>query len=141
VAAVTHSLNPVELALRPFTVVRTRGVFSHASDQVAAVERQVTSLGMAVVSDQAVAIGVTAVPTPEADRESDLFFVYETLQSRFVFVTAAGFDAQSMTSLYYDSKAMRKVEDGQDIVVVLETASISNGVDAVISGRMLIKLH
>ncbi len=41
----------------------------------------------------------------------------------------------------YDSRAMRKVEDGQDIAVVVEASGISLGVSVVNVSRMLIKLH
>ncbi len=67
------------LALRPFTVVRTRGMIGIRTDQVAATEDQAASFGYAIVSDQAVAIGVTAVPTPVTDRSSDAWFVYEDI--------------------------------------------------------------
>ncbi len=39
----------------------------------------------------------------------------------------------------FDSKAMRKVEEGQDIVQVVENEI--NGCTVTISGRMLLKLH
>ena len=41
--------------------------------------------------------------------------------------------------LQYDSKAMRKVEDGQDSITVSENEIA--GVTMVVSGRFLIKLH
>ena len=71
------SLNAAALALRPFTIVRTRGVLRFSSDQEAATESWGGSFGMAVVSDQASAVGVTAVPTPTTENSSDLWFVYE----------------------------------------------------------------
>ena len=73
---VLFSLNAAALALRPFTIVRTRFLVSVVTDQVAADELVLGALGMAVVSDQAVAIGVTAVPTPITDMGSDLWFVH-----------------------------------------------------------------
>jgi len=41
----------------------------------------------------------------------------------------------------FDSRAMRKVEDGQDIVSVAENASGSAGLTYVAKYRMLVKLH
>ena len=142
-AVITHSLTAVELALRPFTIVRTRGLLWTRSDQAAATELYVMSMGICVVSDQAAGIGVTAVPTPEDDRSSDLWFVYESLMNEFVFVSATGFQAGGVgTSTKFDSKAMRKVEDGQDVVVVVESDVLSaSGQIIIVSGRMLIKLH
>ncbi len=139
-AVLASSLNAAALSLRPFTVIRTRLVFYARSDQQAASEQYSVALGFAVVSDQAIAIGVTAVPTPDTDRDSDLFFVYEDLVGRFTFSDATGFIEQGVTK-YIDSKAMRKVEGGQDVAIVLESTTLSAGVIGHIAGRMLIKLH
>ena len=78
-ATLVTSLNAAALAIRPFTVVRTRGLIGLRSDQAAASEEQAIGYGKAVVSDQAVAIGITAVPTPVTDSGSDYFHVYESL--------------------------------------------------------------
>ncbi len=69
-------------AKSPFTIVRTRGSMILSSDQNAATEDQQVKFGVAIVSRQAIAIGVTAVPTPVTDADSDMFFVYEELASR-----------------------------------------------------------
>ncbi len=142
VAILSNSLNAAGLALRPFTVVRTRGIFWIRSDQVAASEDYFGSIGAAVVSDQASAIGVTAVPTPETDRGSDLFFLYESLVGG---ITVPGTPVELLDSegrfLQFDSRAMRKVEEGQDIVFVKETGAISSGANIFLAGRFLIKLH
>jgi len=128
------------LALRPFTIVRTRGWFSIRSDQEGADETYAASLAMAIVSDQALAIGVTAVPTAVTNRESDLFFLYEELSGNFVFVS--GLTAfESAPGTKFDSKAMRKVEVGQDIAVTIESPAVSNGVAVYKAGRQLVKLH
>ena len=71
---IMFSLNAAALALRPFTIVRSRFEVGIISDQTAATEDQLGAIGMAVVSDQAVAVGVTAVPTPITDMGSDLWF-------------------------------------------------------------------
>jgi len=128
------------LALRPFTIVRTRGYIHMTTDQVAATENQSASMGLAVVSDQALAIGVTAVPTPETDRSSDLFFVHESLASRFIFSTAVAY-IQGGIGRVFDSKAMRKVEEGQDVALSVETTGVSSGIIWHKSGRILVKLH
>ena len=96
-----------------------------------------------MVSDQAVAIGVTAVPTPTVDGSSDLWHVYEFLAGRFVFGTGVGFTDVGVDRII-DSKAMRKVEDGQDVINVVEgpgAALTVNG--SIIKGftRILVKLH
>ena len=139
-AALVRSLNAAALALRPFTIVRYRGRYHIESDQSAASEFFDCSIGLAVVSDQATAIGVTAVPTPTTDLGSDLWFVYESLQDIFELGDATGF-ARMGISKDYDSRAMRKVEDGQDVVFVAENTAASNGVTVRDQGRMLVKLH
>ncbi len=40
-----------------------------------------------------------------------------------------------------DSKAMRKVEEGQTLVEVIETGALSSGVSVITFQRTLIKLH
>ncbi len=140
-AVIISSLGPVELAMRPFTIVRTRGLFGITSDQSAASEEQELGYGHCVVSDQALAIGATAVPTPVTDITSDLWFVYEMVLQSLDVNTAVGFDARAKTVRYFDSKAMRKVEEGQDRVSVCETGPNSAGVLITSSFRFLIKLH
>ncbi len=135
-AVVLTTLSAGILALRPFTIVRTRGVWSIVTDQTAALENQILGLGMAVITDQASAIGVTAVPTPGADADSDAFYVYEVLYQRNIL---AG--EQPMRFAQFDSKAMRKVEDGFDTNAVVETGASSNGVKVELQFRQLLKLH
>ena len=129
------------LAMRPFTVIRTRGFWHISSDQEIADEVQQVGMSLSVVSDQALAIGITAVPTPFADVESDLFFMYELLTTRFLLGSAVGFAGDFGVGAKFDSRAMRKVEEGQDLAYVLEAASTSNGTNVQKAGRVLIKLH
>ncbi len=137
--AITNSLNAAALALTPFTVIRVRGVLHCRSDQNVASETTGVSIGYAVVSEQAVAIGVTAVPTPVTEKGSDLWFVHETVFMRYQFGSNIGFDGDAGIFMKYDSKAMRKVEDGSDLVVVVENEI--NGCTITTSSRILIKLH
>jgi len=134
------SLNATALGFRPFTVVRARGTMHLRSDQEAASEQQGVALGFCVISDQASAIGVTAIPTPVTDQFSDLWFVYESL---FASHGAGTVDSQRGTWKDYDSKAMRKVEEGQDVAIVVESelTGLTSGVVVRQTGRMLIKLH
>jgi len=142
-ASLLLSLTTAEKALRPFTIVRTRGSFLIHSDQAVAFEYFDMTLGGCVVSDQAEAIGITAVPTPTTDRASDLWFLYEEGRGYFDFATAIGFTHDHGPGQFreFDSKAMRKVEEGNDIVIVAETSGASAGMTGRVSGRMLIKLH
>ncbi len=133
------SLNAAALALRPFTIVRSHFLAMIRSDQAAAIERQVGAWGMAVVSDQATAVGVTAIPTPITDMGSDLWFTYQSLMAHHQEIT----DRSEPVEIYKtDSKAMRKVDIGQDLVVVGELASgQSAGFILNLMGRMLVKVN
>ncbi len=125
----------------PFTIVRSRGVITLASDQSAANETQQVAFACAIVSEQAIAIGVTAVPTPTTDLDSDMFFVYETLNMQ---TSAAGSPGNFMIATVerrIDSKAMRKVEDGEGLVGVIETGAQSQGVEVTVAMSFLLKLH
>ncbi len=137
------SLNAAALNLRPFTIVRTRAEVLVKSDQEIASELQFGAYSECVVSDQAVAIGVTAVPTPVTDSTSDLFHVYQALLNAYEFQTAIG-SANVGTRYEVDSKAMRKVEEGQDLIAVVENsaaASAGAGMRVLTFSRTLIKLH
>ncbi len=72
-AILGFSLDAATLALRPFTILRERNFWFARSDVVTGGEEWGGAVGACVVSDQAVAIGVTAVPTPITDIDSDLW--------------------------------------------------------------------
>ncbi len=139
-AVILNSPNAALLALRPYTVVRTRGFLYVRSDQVATAERYGITLGHCVVTDQAVAIGVTAVPTPNTERQSDVWFVYEEMMGFLSFSDATGLREVGQ-SMQYDSKAMRKVEDGSQQILVIETQDIVSSGAVLTGARQLIKLH
>ncbi len=134
-----YSLNAAALALRPFTVVCSRFELFLLSDNAAGAELQAAAFGFAVVSDQAAAIGVTAVPTPVTDMGSDLWLLYKyCLGSGNVAGTLSG---QQGFTYSVDSKAMRKVDIGQDLVGVAELDAVGSGLSLTVAGRMLVKLH
>ena len=126
------------------TVTRTRGDLWVVSDQTVATEEPFGALGMAVVSDQARAAGIASMPTPITNEDSDLFFVHQFWQAGFVFnqIDATGVQLGNYWSHYsFDSKAMRKLNDDQAIVVTMENAEATNGVRYILKFRMLIKLN
>ena len=135
------ALTGLEKAKRPFTIVRTRMLISIISDQTAASESQFGAFGMVVTTDQAVASGVGAVPTPVTDAGSDAWFVHQFFHGQFTFATASGFAEGGHSEYQIDSKAMRKVSEDDDVIGVGEFASGSEGLILTISGRLLIKEH
>ena len=139
--AISISLNAAALSLRPFTIIRTRGFVGVRSDQTAASEDQNWAIGSIVVSDEAVAVGVSAVPTPDAQSASP-WFMYERGAERFLFISGVGVDPRMMsTNVVIDSKAMRKVEEGQDVISVVEASALSDGIVITSFFKYLIKLH
>jgi len=135
-AVLVTSLSAGALALRPFTVVRTRGIIYVRGDNPAAAENWDFAFGICIVTDQASAVGITAVPTPTTDDGSDSWFTYE----RAAGTTRAGELGDTGHFIQVDSKAMRKVEDGFDLVDVVENP-LATGVVCQTYNRTLIKLH
>jgi len=143
-AVLVHTLNAAALSLRPFTIVRSLFHWSVRSDQTGASENYSAGFGIAVVTDQASAIGVTAVPTPFTDLGSDEWLLHDVIDGRFEFISGTGVEANSLSprgGKLIESKAMRKVENGSDIVTVVENDSIGFGTVVYLVGRMLVKLH
>ncbi len=129
------------LALRPFTIVRTRLLHYVSSDQSGVDESWMAAIGFAIVTDEALAVGATAVPTPLSSSDSDAFFVWNAITGRQEFVSAAGFN-DTGRMVMVDSKAMRKVEDGFDIAISIQNGSSPFlGTVTIKVGRMLLKLH
>ncbi len=111
------------------------------SDQVSSGEDQQVGFGTAIVSEQAIAIGVTAIPTPITDLDSDMWFVYERLMMSMQLSATASSWAPSNVERRIDSKAMRKVEEGEGLVGVVETGVSSAGVFVTVELSFLLKLH
>ena len=135
------SLNAAALALRPFTIVRTHLEVHFATDQQIASESQAGAIGMCVVSEAAAAVGVTAVPTPIDELDSDLWYLHQSMLAEFVFGDATGFIGDSGVHYSIDSKAMRKVNNDQNVIIVVQGAAQGEGSLISSMGRFLIKLH
>ena len=142
IGSVLNSFNAAALAKRPFTIVRTYLEVFMISDQVVASEDQLAGIGIAVVSEEASTIGATAVPTPLDNLSSDLWLLHSLLFGSFTFLDATGFNDVQGVSRTIDSKAMRKVNDDQDVVVVAESdTTLGEGLIMAVGGRFLIKEH
>ncbi len=140
-ALLVRILSAGALALRPFTIIRTVGLLSVRSDQVSATEGPQGGIGQAVVSDQASAIGITAVPDPVTDVSSDLWFQYQAWATDIINVSSVGVQAPTFSHFAFDSRAMRKVEDGQDAIQVIANGSAAFGAEFIWNQRLLVKLH
>ncbi len=134
------TLNAVALALRPFTVVRSRITLQVESDQSAASEFAHGAFGHIVVSDQAIAAGSASVPGPVLATDAP-FFVYEPFIHSFVVISAIGVEEPAGTVIEVDSKAMRKVGNNEDLAFMVQSTSTSQGSIVSVQGRYLVKLH
>jgi len=138
---ILNSLDATELAKRPFTIIRTHLLIHISTDQFVASELQIGAVGICVVSQQAEAIGVTAVPTPVTDAGSDLWFLHQWIMNRNVFGTGVGFDGNVGQIYEVDSKAMRKVDEDEEVVVVSELSAVGSGYLVTVAGRLMLKEH
>ena len=128
-------------ALRPFTVIRVRGELWVASDQEAADRVAFGAVGFSVVSDQAAAVGITALPGPITDEGSDLFFLHQFWLASVRVISAIGADFNDFRRYSLDSKAMRKINEDQDLAVTIDNQAAGAGVNFVLRTRILLKLH
>ena len=100
------------------TVRRTVGSVNFSSDQTGALETPLATFGMIVVSDAAAAIGVTAIPGPGTDSSDDGWFVWQGLAVGQGPSTVGQLNSQQFP---FDSRAMRRNEEGFLVAVMLET--------------------
>ncbi len=133
------SLNAAALALRPFTILRTRLDIFFTSDQSVASEVPAGVYGRIVVQEEAAAVGITALPGPIGQSDAD-WFVYEGMTTSFLFKSGVGIEAQMGVRYVVDSKAMRKVGSNETIAVVFELRTAAGGTINV-EGRTLVQLH
>ncbi len=106
------------------TVRRTRGILSISSNQEAANHDQIGALGLVVVSDLAIAAGAGSIPGPVTDASDDGWFVWLPFTQR----TDAGLQGVESREYHFDSKVMRRVEEGFGVAFMIENGSASNAI-------------
>ena len=105
-------------------VRRTRGQVLVLSDQASVVEQQNGAFGMVVVTDLAAAAGAASIPGPVTDANDDGWFVWvPTLQATGGLIGGAPSVGVPQWPHLFDSKAMRRVEEGFVIAVMFEGLS------------------
>ena len=122
------------------TVIRIRGMIHVRSDQLAATEDFAGAVGAIILTDQAVAAGGTAVPTPYTDQDSDLWFMHQYFVAGVQFQSSIGFDHNRWTRFDFDSKAMRKMHSGQTLAFVVENGFTGNGMAYILNYAVLFKV-
>ena len=125
------------VAAQESTIIRVRGILSIRSDQAAATEAQLGAMGMIMVTDAAVGVGASAVPSPVTDSNNDGWFVWVPF-GQDGDQGAGGIGGAK--SYVIDSKAMRKFDAGLQLVVVLENQHATAGLQFFSSFRVLVKL-
>ena len=118
----------------PSTIIRTRGILTITSDQTGAVEEQLGAVGLTLVSDAALSVGVTAIPGPISDFGWDGWFLHQF----FADENLAGSNQSRMT-FELDSKAMRKYTGDDALVLMAENSHATHGLQVAIFLRILIK--
>ena len=105
------------------TVRRTRGYIHVKSDQEATSEQPIGAFGMVVANDLALAAGAASIPGPATDLDDDGWFVWEPITTDFAFRSAVGFESAAGRLFNYDSRAMRKVEPGFGLAIMVEIST------------------
>ncbi len=116
-------------------------LISWTTDQEAADEGPFGVYGEIVVTEQAAAIGVTAIPDPsdQVDPDAD-WFVYQPVWTQFVTTAGGGISLSSPNNWTVDSKAMRKVgPDDQQLGMFSEDSGVGGFLTTY--GRFLLQLH
>ena len=111
------------------TIRRVRGRFIVFSDQVAQHELIQGALGFTLVTDAASTAGAASIPGPFTDRNDDNWFVWESMHAISTMADntapAAGHN-QVGGVVDFDSKAMRRVEEGSQLVVMAENSNVGH---------------
>ncbi len=123
------------------TLIRTRGLISFSSDQTGATELQLGAYGICVVTQQALSVGITAIPHPATDAAWGGWVVHQYLFAQLAVLSAAGIEPQFNTSFVIDSKGMRKVDEDERLVSVWENSHATHGFSAFAALRILSKVH
>ncbi len=131
----SQSLNAAALAKRPFTITRTVGSIWVQSDNEAAAEFPFGAVGAIVVSEKAAVAGAASVPDPITEESSDEWFMYRSFA-----VASTPIVGRMFAEFAFDSRAQRKVQDGEQIVWMVANANAGHGLAFVLKFRLLVKL-
>ncbi len=118
------------------TILRSVGGVAIHSDQAAADEQQIGAFGLIMVTDTALALGITAIPGPFTDGSDDGWFLHVPFAQSIEFVSGVGV---LVNSVWYpfDSGAKRVNHDGTAVALVVENGGASHGLRIAFSLRML----
>ena len=127
-----------------FTLVRTRGVISIGLSASSTVGGGFTgAVGVGIVTNDAFAIGATAMPGPLADAQWDGWLFHTFFNSMGLKAGLATQDTvpQAVQHIVVDSKAMRKLNLNDPIFAMIDVIEIGVAVIQVrADSRLLLKL-
>jgi len=124
--------------LVPCTLVRVRGQLMFESDRGALGENPAGAFGISVVKENARVAGVASLPNPVADIGDDSFVCWEPWSVSFNDAAAAA----NVQIVPIDCKAMRKITDGDAIVMMVDNSSpAAEGAEVMVQLRFLFLLH
>ncbi len=109
----------------PATILRVRGMVMVNQDGATDGATQFVTMGLGIVSTDAVAAGAASLPDPGDEPEYPwLYWLSVPLRSAIISGSTVG-DIASSARIELDTKAMRRVKPGQSLVMVYQTTTAS----------------
>ena len=133
-ATLVSSISFAEVA----TLIRHRGTISLQVTTPGADEDIVGAFGMGMVSSEALAVGVTAMPEPFSDSDWGGWMVWQPFAHHWEFQSGIGV-LRADWEYIIDSKAMRKVGPNTALVTIVE--SFTGAFQIAETVRSLLLLH
>ncbi len=137
-SAIIASFDPAANFLEAPTIVRSRGQALVKLQAYSADLDFGGALGICVVTDEAFAAGAASIPRPFDDSDWGGWLVWRLFANRFELLDATGSLFPAGLALEIDSKAMRKVGQGETIVMMCE--SQTGAMSVAMHVRMLLML-
>ena len=127
------------------TIVRTRGyLFAGITGAGAALDSFHCAFGVAIVSTEAFVAGVASIPGPLTELDWNGWMVHQTFKvMQKTTISDDNFGPGTLYTSEVDSKAMRKFNDNETLVAVLEVVEVGTGPSMRVmwDSRILLKLH
>ncbi len=120
----------------PVTLVRAYLSLASFSDQTAAEELSMSAVGMIIISEDAFAVGITAIPGPITDMGSP-WWLHGFFPTGLQPLTSSGEIQPS--GVLFESRSMRKIGTNERVAVVVEV-STSFGINFLHGARILARL-
>ena len=107
------------------TIHRIRGLLVISAD-VTTSENQLGAIGAIIATETAIAAGVASLPDPITDIDDDGWIMYQAFGMRSGDPSGVG---PTSLAVPFDSKAMRRIQGGQALVVVVANAHATYSFD------------